>query len=97
VYSVHEYQGREAGIVVVSLVRDRVRGDKPHNNLGHLTSHELVNVLMSRAQRLLVLVGRFKHFWESSVGFWKTVCDTVQREGRIVPYADLFPSEDGDG
>ena len=62
IFSVHEFQGREADIVVASLVRDRVRGRNPHNNLGHLAQPELVNVLFSRARRLLVVIGRFQHF-----------------------------------
>ena len=56
-FSVHEFQGREADIVVASLVRDSVRGVTPRSNLGHLTQPELVNVLFSRARRLLVVVG----------------------------------------
>lgn len=90
-FSVHEFQGREADIVVTSLVRDKVRGANPRNNLGHLTQPELVNVLLSRARRLLVIVGRFKHFRESSVPFWHVVCETVRREGQILQAETVVP------
>jgi hypothetical protein len=82
-FTVHEFQGREADIVVASLVRDKVRGTTAPANLGHLGSAELVNVLLSRARRLLVIVGRYDHFRSSGVEFWQTVCDTVERKGVI--------------
>ncbi len=63
--TVHAFQGREADIVVVSLVRDRVRADtrsRPWASLGHLGSPDLINVMFSRARQLLVIVGNFDHF-----------------------------------
>lgn len=63
--TVHAFQGREADIVVVSLVRDRRppgTDDRPWLGLGHLGSPDLINVLFSRARQLLVLVGDFAHF-----------------------------------
>jgi len=90
-FSVHEFQGREADIVVASLVRDKVRGTDPRSNLGHLLQPELVNVLLSRARRLLVVVGRFRHFHDSGVPFWRVVCETVRREGQVVRADSVVP------
>jgi serine/threonine protein kinase len=88
-FSIHQYQGREAGVVIASLVRDTVRGNQPYENLGYLTHEELINVLLSRAKRLLVIVGRFAHFRQSGVPFWENVCQGVERYGCVVPAADV--------
>lgn len=63
--TVHAFQGREADIVVVSLVRDRRppgTETQPWLGLGHLIGADLINVMFSRARQLLVLVGDFEHF-----------------------------------
>ena len=69
VYTVHAFQGREADIVVVSLVRSTLRGteptERPWESLGHLSRRELINVMISRARQLLVLVGDCSH-WRGS-------------------------------
>lgn len=84
--TMHAFQGREADIVVVSLVRDSARAPrsgedrKPWDGFGHLSRRDLVNVLFSRARRLLVLVGDFEHYNSYSDGeddFWHLVCHGV--------------------
>ena len=94
-FSVHEFQGREADIVVASLVRDRGRGTTPRSNLGHLIQPDLVNVLFSRARRLLVIIGHFRHFHESGIDFWRLVCETVRREGLVVRADDVVSCDGG--
>jgi hypothetical protein len=89
IFSIDEFQGREADIVIVSLVRDTPRSTDPRGNIGFLAKPERVNVLFSRARRLLVIVGRFRHFHESDVEFWRVACDVVRREGRVLPAADV--------
>ncbi|MFJ4125678.1 AAA domain-containing protein [[Kitasatospora] papulosa] len=83
VHTVHSFQGREAHRVVVSLVRSSVRGNTLQN-VGHVGQAEVINVLMSRARRLLVMVGSLSHFAEHGGSDWRLVTDTVQRFGRIV-------------
>lgn len=92
IWSIHEYQGREANVVVASLVRDQIRGSTPERNIGFLVSPEIVNVLMSRARRLLIVVGAFDHFRSSGVDFWKVLCDTVRSVGKVVGAADVVES-----
>lgn len=92
VYSVNEYQGHEANVVIASLVRDNTKGATPQNNLGFLVEPELVNVMLSRARRLLVIVGRFRHFHESGIEFWRVVCESVRHEGLVLPVADVVSS-----
>ena len=96
VYTVHAFQGREADIVVVSLVRSALRGteptERPWESLGHLSRRELINVMISRARQLLVLVGNYDHFATFShgeAGFWGQVCRAVELYGSIVPSGSL--------
>lgn len=99
-WTVHSFQGREAEIVVVSLVRDTQRGteahdqDRPWLGLGHLSQPQLVNVLLSRARSLLVLVGDFDHFARYERTVWGRICRTIRGQGAVVPASDLFASEE---
>ncbi|MEH0823144.1 MULTISPECIES: AAA domain-containing protein [unclassified Micromonospora] len=86
--TVPAFQGREADVVVLSLVRDRRRGDSPISNIGYLIQPELVNVMMSRARKLLVIVGNFDHF--AGVGdFWARVCAGVEQFGVRLDAAEV--------
>ncbi|GAA4785796.1 hypothetical protein GCM10023200_19710 [Actinomycetospora chlora] len=95
--TIHAFQGREADMVIVSLVRDTARGHvegapSAQASLGHLTQQELINVMFSRARRQLVIVGRFDHY--ASVGdqdgFWPKVCRAVQMYGTVLSARELF-------
>ncbi|WP_143219175.1 AAA domain-containing protein [Actinokineospora bangkokensis] len=91
VSTIHAFQGREANVVVVSLVRDRARpdsADRPWANIGHLHEPELVNVLFSRAREHLVIVGAFQHFHDHGGPMWSDVCALVERFGTVVPADD---------
>ncbi|MBT2234425.1 AAA domain-containing protein [Nonomuraea sp. NEAU-A123] len=91
VSTIHSFQGREADIVIVSLVRDTRRGDTEHpwRSIGHLDQQELVNVMFSRARRLLIVVGDFLHFQECGSSFWQEVCNGVERFGAVVPASSV--------
>jgi len=104
VSTIHAFQGREADIVVVSLVRDRRHGPPgvPWSSLGHLTQPNLINVMMSRARRLLVIVGDFQHFatvdevttsvpGTSEDGpFWGRLCTAVRHFGTVLPAREVI-------
>ncbi|SDO95472.1 AAA domain-containing protein [Streptomyces sp. cf386] len=85
--TIHAFQGREANVVIVSLVRDQKRGpaEQPWRSIGHLNEPELVNVLFSRAREHLIVVGSFEHFRSHGGPMWEDVCALVQRYGVIVP------------
>lgn len=64
VHSVDSFQGNEADIIIVSLVRNNDgNGQRP---LGFLDDPARMNVLLSRAQRLLILVGSWDFFWSQA-------------------------------
>ena len=96
VSTVHAFQGREADLVVVSLVRDSAHGrgqERTRSGLGHLSQRELVNVLFSRARRMLVIVGNYEHFStiEGEHGdLWNRICPAVETFGNRLSVLDVF-------
>ncbi|WP_431958858.1 AAA domain-containing protein [Actinacidiphila sp. bgisy160] len=92
VHTVHAFQGREADTVVTSLVRDKIRGpvEQPWKSLGHLVQPDLVNVMCSRARRLLVLVGDHGHFANSGVPFWEDLCAIFSEHRAVRPAGHVF-------
>ncbi len=86
IHTTDSFQGREADVVVVSLVRTN---DNPFDagarkRIGHLADQQRMNVLLSRARKLLVLVGDFEHFKLTADTKWPAVCRVVEElQGRI--------------
>ena len=78
--SVDNFQGQERGIVIVSTVRT--------NNAGFTRSPERLNVALSRARRLLVVVGNSQFF--SSVKdkdgnyIYRNVIDKIKQNGGFI-------------
>ncbi|RAL63386.1 hypothetical protein DID88_003810 [Monilinia fructigena] len=64
--TVDNFQGEEAKVVIVSLVRSN-----QEKNVGFLKTTNRINVLLSRAQHGLYLIGNSKTY--ASVGMWKHV------------------------
>ncbi|MCX4528569.1 MULTISPECIES: AAA domain-containing protein [unclassified Streptomyces] len=60
VFTVDSFQGNQSEIVAVSLVRNNMK--QPGQGLGFLKATSRMNVLISRAERLLVLVGSWDFF-----------------------------------
>ena len=95
-HSVDSFQGNQAGVIVVSLVRNNTL--PPGDGLGFLDEASRVNVLLSRAERLLVLVGSWEFFEHQLRGVsiddrqfplwhWKKVIATLElwfHEGKAV-------------
>jgi hypothetical protein len=91
-YTVHAFQGREADRVIVSLVRstaDPAGGIE--RNVGHVGRRELINVLMSRAKRLLVVVGDLRHFATYGGEHWATVIKVLRHYGSVVSADEVDP------
>lgn len=85
VFTVDRFQGREADIVVASLVRDRLRpASTPASTVGFLADPPRINVLLSRARELLIIVGRFDLFAHSAGPEWEAVAGRFLTEGRVV-------------
>lgn len=81
VHTVHSFQGREAEIVLVSLVRNNASA--PEKALGFLTEPSIANVMFSRGRRLLVVVGSLEHFARNGSGtFWDKIVGYVKSDPR---------------
>lgn len=59
-HTVDSFQGNESDFVIISLVRNN--SDLPGQGLGFLADSNRLNVLLSRAQKLLILVGSWQFF-----------------------------------
>ena len=90
IHTVDSFQGREADIVISSLVRDRVRSEAAsYENLGHAVHAHRMNVMLSRARGLNIVVGSFHVFASSGVPFWEAVCASVG-PGTLIPVLEVL-------
>lgn len=94
-YTVDSFQGNQADIIAVTLVRNN--NQPPELGLGFLDESARMNVLLSRAERLLILIGSWDFFQhqvstinlndeKNSLWHWKKAMVTLEkwnREGRI--------------
>jgi hypothetical protein len=85
VHTIDGFQGREANVVIASLVRDRLGRDKSvESTVGHVAHAPRANVLLSRARDLLVVVGRIEVYEHHAGEHWATVVDVIRRRGHVV-------------
>jgi superfamily I DNA and/or RNA helicase len=85
IWTVDSFQGREADIVIVSLVRDREdQREDPYAALGHVAEPRRANVLLSRARDLLVIVGRLARYERCGVQEWERAANAAKAGGRVV-------------
>lgn len=103
--TVDRFQGMERNIVMVSMVRsNKIATDKEQeadyetypdlgfpkqNSLGFAEFPNRLNVALSRAKRLLVIVGNKEHFCQHEI--YKNVYQTIENSdfGKIIDYKDL--------
>ena len=96
--TVDKFQGMERNIVIVSTVRsdksDRGNGVIiPNKESGFAKSPERLNVALSRARRLLIVVGN-KDFYckiKDNDGnyLYRNAIREIERSGRVIDYKDL--------
>ncbi|KAG0380217.1 hypothetical protein BGX24_009554 [Mortierella sp. AD032] len=88
--TIDNYQGEEAKIVIISLVRSDVRTKDANSSgsIGFLKSPNRTNVLLSRAQHGMYLIGKASLMNQSKHGIWPTVMDELEAHDRI---GDGFP------
>ena len=66
-HTVDSFQGNEADVVIVSFVRNNTLEAWDNDALGFLKYAYRLNVLLSRAEQLLVLIGSWDFFWNQVV------------------------------
>lgn len=96
--TVDKFQGMERNIVIVSTVRSdkykTARGIVPNDNPGFAKSPERLNVALSRARRLLIVVGNnefFDHVKDTYSGnlLYHNVIEEMQKHHEIIDYKTL--------
>lgn len=92
VFTVDSFQGRQAGAVVLSLVRNNVNED-PRSALGFLQQRERATVMFSRAEKLLVVVGSLEHFRRFENPFLPWL-GTIIDHAEIVSYRSVISQEE---
>jgi superfamily I DNA and/or RNA helicase len=101
--TVDRFQGMERNIIIVSMVRSNkitsFQGQEAdfelypelgypyQESLGFAESPNRLNVALSRARRLLIVVGNSEHFCRKDT--YKNVFETIQLNGRIVSAEEL--------
>jgi tRNA A37 threonylcarbamoyladenosine biosynthesis protein TsaE len=96
--TVDKFQGMERNIIIVSTVRsDKLDiGNNiiiPNSDIGFAKAPERLNVALSRARRLLIVVGNKNFFYKfkdrEGNPLYKNVIDEIARNGRIIDYKTL--------
>ena len=88
VETVDAFEGREQDVIVVSLVRANRRA-----SAGFLEVEQRLNVAVSRARRLLILVGDTSTLRTGRLG---DLVDAVRAVGRVVDAGDVVPLDRAD-
>ncbi|KAK2813104.1 hypothetical protein FQN50_000781 [Emmonsiellopsis sp. PD_5] len=80
--TVDNFQGEEAKVVVISLVRSN-----PQRKCGFLKTHNRINVLLSRAQHGMYLIGDSRTY--TSIPMWDKVIAILKGDGNFGTSLDL--------
>lgn len=102
--TVDRFQGMERNIIIVSMVRSNkiasFQGQEPdfelypelgypkQESLGFAESPNRLNVALSRARRLLIVVGNSEHFCRKEI--YQNVFETIQQNGKIISVEELI-------
>ncbi|KAL4912229.1 P-loop containing nucleoside triphosphate hydrolase protein [Aspergillus aurantiobrunneus] len=78
--TIDNYQGEESDIVIATLTRSNENGD-----IGFMSAPQRLNVLLSRARDVLIMIGNSKTFVGSRKGtdVWKPFIDQLQTSGHL--------------
>lgn len=82
VATVDNFQGEEAKIIIISLVRSN-----KERNVGFLKTTNRINVLLSRAQHGMYLIGNTDTY--SNVPMWQKVINMLHAKDSVGPSLDL--------
>lgn len=100
--TVDRFQGMERNIIIVSMVRSNklasFQGQQPdeiygelgyplQESLGFAESPNRLNVALSRARRLLIVIGNSEHFCREEI--YKNVFETIKQNGKIISAEEL--------
>ncbi|KAI8074522.1 hypothetical protein BC940DRAFT_288446 [Gongronella butleri] len=83
--TIDNYQGEEATIVIISLVRSNFRADSAveSQNIGFVRSSNRINVLLSRAKHGMFILGNAKLMDKKQNGIWPKIMAELRQHKRI--------------
>lgn len=86
--SVDKFQGMEMDIIIVSFVRNH---DHPNGDIGFAKDYRRLNVALSRARELLIIIGSSKMFTKEtkhrqSSSMYKRLLETVKEQNGLREY-----------
>lgn len=95
--TVDKFQGMERNIIIVSTVRSDKKIENgvtlSNKDIGFAKSPKRLNVALSRAKRLLIVVGNKNMFYrfkdKNGNQIYKNVIDTINDEGVVVDFKNL--------
>jgi hypothetical protein len=76
VATIDNFQGEEAKVIIVSLVRSN-----PERKVGFLKTRNRINVLLSRAQHGMYLIGNTDTY--SNIDMWQTVVQMLRESDSV--------------
>ncbi|KAI0294246.1 hypothetical protein B0F90DRAFT_1758208 [Multifurca ochricompacta] len=79
--TVDTFQGEEAKIVIISLVRNSGSFEHGNGSIGFLKSPNRINVALSRAKHGLYILGNASNLRGNQT--WRTILDEMENEGHI--------------
>ncbi|GBB88735.1 hypothetical protein RclHR1_15310002 [Rhizophagus clarus] len=81
--TVDNFQGEEANIIIVSLVRNFSKLPSGHDSIGFLKSTNRSNVLLSRARKGMYLIGNSDLMAMKSKDMWAPVINILRERNQI--------------
>jgi hypothetical protein len=94
-FTVDSFQGRQADVVIISLVRNNFHRD-PSAAFGFLDSVNRAGVMFSRAESLLVIIGCSAHFAHSPTFHINKVYEYIQQHGTVMFSTDFLDARSYD-
>ncbi|GBB88387.1 hypothetical protein RclHR1_14960002 [Rhizophagus clarus] len=81
--TVDNFQGEEANIIIVSLVRNYTKFGIKHDSIGFLRSPNRTNVLLSRARKGMYLIGNSRLMAMKSQDMWAPVINILHKRKQV--------------
>ncbi|KAI9445928.1 hypothetical protein H4582DRAFT_1843136 [Lactarius indigo] len=79
--TVDTFQGQEAKVVIISLVRNSGTFEEGNASIGFLKSSNRINVALSRAKHGLYILGNASNLRKNET--WRTVLDEMEKEDQL--------------
>ena len=91
-YTIDSFQGQEADLVIISLVRSNNK-ENPSVAWGFVPDPERLNVMLSRAKKLEIIIGNYKmcmnHKGSRFMDKFIKVAEFIKEEGKVIDFNEV--------